>query len=149
MAELPFQGIVYSPLLRTKQTADIIYEILKQKEALSGRNLWMRENALLMEQDYGCANGRSITFTDEEWDQWYSCYGQGGESDREFEKRINRAALSLLMYEAESLLIISHGAVIGKLMEIITGQPVLISGIKNGTIYCVEVETKNQNEIVF
>ena len=95
----------------------------------------------MMEQDYGCANGRFITFTDEEWESWYATYGQGGEPDQQFEARMHQAARSLLECGEECVIVVSHGAVVSKLVKILTGKVTPISGIGNGTVTCVEVET--------
>lgn len=140
ICEISFQGIVYSPLLRARQTAEIIFEKVKREWSNAEKRIWKKENVLLMEQDYGCANGRFITFSDEEWETWYATYGQGGESDQQFEARIHQAAKSLLQYGEECILVVSHGAVVSKLAKMFTGQEYPISGIGNGTIICVETE---------
>lgn len=68
LKKIPFQGILYSPLLRARQTAKIIYNCLNQEKKTAEqkdteRKLWKKEEILLMEQDYGSANGLPITFS--------------------------------------------------------------------------------------
>lgn len=154
LKKIPFQGILYSPLLRARQTAKIIYNCLKQEKKTTEqkdkeRKLWKKEEILLMEQDYGSANGLPITFSDDEWEQWFRDHAVGAETDRQFEARMYRAAERILENQAESLLVVSHGAVMGKLAEIFTGQIYPISGIGNGEILCLEVEKNRTGRFLY
>ena len=92
LKKIPFQGILYSPLLRARQTAKIIYNCLnqeKKRQSKKTRNgsFGRKEEILLMEQDYGSANGLPITFSDDEWEQWFRDHAVGAETDRQFEAR--------------------------------------------------------------
>lgn len=60
-----------------------------------------------------------------------------------------RAAERILENQAESLLVVSHGAVMGKLAEIFTGQIYPISGIGNGEILCLEVEKNRTGRFLY
>lgn len=152
LREYSFEGIVCSPLLRARQTAEQIFSVLKKEECRTDkpdRPLWLKENPLLMEQDYGSANGRLIAFSDEEWKTWYQTYGDGGETDGQFGERMERAAEAILSYPAKALLVVSHGAVISQLAELFTGQNHPVSGIGNGEILCLEVEADRTGRYLY
>lgn len=144
-----FQGIVYSPLLRAEKTAKIIASFLEKEKRTADRAWFTAQNPLLKEQDYGSANGLFISFSDGEWEEWYRANSVGGETDEAFEARMDEAARSLLDYGAESLLVVSHGAVISRLAERFTGQKHPVSKIKNGEILCVEVEKNRTGRYLY
>ncbi len=115
-----FDLAVSSPLVRAKETAQIVAEVL---------NIPVEEDPIWMERDNGSMSGLtreevSKLFPEPAFRTPYDSFGENGEGDWELFLRAGRAMHELLKRPAGSYLVVTHGGLLNKLMYAILGIPV-------------------------
>lgn len=118
--QIKFDLAVTSPLVRAKETAQIIAAML---------NIPLEEDPIWMERDNGQMSGLTrdeVTqlFPEPEFRTPYDSFGKSGESDWELYLRAGRAVHELLKRPAGRYLIVTHGGLLNKVMYAILGIPV-------------------------
>jgi 2,3-bisphosphoglycerate-dependent phosphoglycerate mutase len=112
-----FDKIICSPLLRAKQTAEIIN--FHQKSLIEFDPIWM-------ERDYGILTGKRLDDlkTDKPRPDFINPYdpiGDTGESDWDLFIRAGKALQSIFHQNPGNYLIVSHGGILNKVMNNIIG----------------------------
>lgn len=115
--DVKFDLIVTSPLLRAKETAEIIASAL---------NVNVESEPLLMERDIGEYAGLTALevrsrFAQSDFYTPYDSVGGSGEGDWELFLRAGLALHNLLKREPGQYLIVSHGGLLNQLMHAIVG----------------------------
>jgi broad specificity phosphatase PhoE len=118
--EVKFDLTVTSPLIRAKETAQIITDILKTP---------LEVDPIWVERD----NGRFSGLTREEVNERcpepefmtpYDAFGKSGESDWELYLRAGKGVHELIKRPPGKYLIVTHGGLLNKVMYAILGIPV-------------------------
>jgi probable phosphoglycerate mutase len=114
-----FDAIIASPLLRAKQTAEII---------ASGMNLSIDFDEAWCERHTGKAEGRPFSevkfhYADQPQETAYDPLFESGESRWDLFIRAANAMQHLLRRPAGSYLVVSHGAIMGAALHTVLGIP--------------------------
>ena len=114
---LKFDLVIASPLVRTKETAEIIASAL---------NVTIEFEPLWLERDNGDFSGLTAhevrqNFTQSQFSTPYDPVGGDGEGDWELFLRAGQALQSLLKREPARYLIVSHGGLLNQFMHAVTG----------------------------
>ena len=118
--QVKFDLAVTSPLVRAKETAEIIANILKIPLELDP--IWVeRDNGELSGLTQAEAQER---FPRPEFITPYDSFGESGEGDWELYLRAGRAVHELIKRPAGKYLIVSHGGLLNKVTYAILGIPV-------------------------
>jgi probable phosphoglycerate mutase len=115
--QVKFDLVIASPLLRTKETAEIIAAVL---------NVTIEFEPLWLERDNGDFSGLTAhevrqNFTHPQFSTPYDPVGGDGEGDWELFLRAGRALQSLLKREPARYLIVSHGGLLNQFMHAVIG----------------------------
>lgn len=115
--QVTFDKMIASPLLRARQTAEIIARKL---------NMPIEQNPLWMERDAGMISGLHHTIAQERYPQPdfvtpYEPFGVNGESQWDVYLRAGKAAQDLLRRPPGNYLIVSHGGLMDMFMYAILG----------------------------
>lgn len=115
-----FDLVVTSPLIRARETAQIVAEVL---------NIPLEEDPVWMERDNGLMSGLTREEVEERFPQPefrtpYDAFGESGEGDWELFLRAGKAVHELLKRPAGRYLIVTHGGLLNKLMYAMLGIPV-------------------------
>ncbi|MBI1854496.1 MAG: histidine phosphatase family protein [Chloroflexi bacterium] len=118
--QMTFDLAVTSPLVRAKETAQIIAEML---------NIPLEEDPIWMERDNGAMSGLTRDevvklFPEPDFRTPYDSFGESGEGDWELFLRAGRAVHQLLKRPPGKYLIVTHGGLLNKVMYAILGIPV-------------------------
>lgn len=137
LADTPFDAIYTSPLLRAKQTADIIG---------SAFHMPLFERTDLFERNYGTLAGSSWAevaerHTDNARDldqqQQYDYTAFGGERAAQVQERLEHFLAELKSGSAKCPLVVCHGGIIRMLQHLIHGRPE--QTIEHGAIHTFEI----------
>ena len=112
-----FDLLISSPLIRTKETSEIIAATL---------NVTVEFDPLWLERDNGDFSGRTAhevrqNFTHPQFSTPYDPVGGDGEGDWELFLRAGQALQSLLKREPARYLIVSHGGLLNQFMHAVIG----------------------------
>lgn len=115
--DIHFDTIISSPLVRARQTAEIIGDILGKKVELDP--IWI-------ERDTGKLTGmnrKEASNTSYFYDFFtpYQGMGETGESDFDLFLRAGKALTSLIKRPAGSYLVVSHGGILNQVLHVILG----------------------------
>ncbi len=115
--KVKFDLVIASPLVRTKETAEIIASAL---------NVTIEFEPLWLERDNGDFSGLTAyevrqNFTQSQFSTPYDPVGGDGEGDWELFLRAGQALQSLLKREPARYLIVSHGGLLNQFMHAVTG----------------------------
>ncbi len=115
-----FDLAVTSPLVRAKETAQIVADVLL---------LPLEEDPIWMERDNGLMSGLTREEVEERFPQPdfrtpYDAFGENGEGDWELFLRAGKAVHELIKRPAGKYLIVTHGGLLNKVMYAILGIPV-------------------------
>ncbi|MEA1979145.1 MAG: histidine phosphatase family protein [Chloroflexota bacterium] len=115
--DVSFDAIIASPLLRAKQTAEII---------ASGMNLPIDFDEAWFERQSGKAEGKTydeamLHYADQHHDTAYDPLFETGESRWDLFIRAANAMQHLLRRPAASYLVVSHGAILGAALHTVLG----------------------------
>lgn len=105
LADTKIDIIICSPLLRAKQTAEIIS---------AGRNIPIIYDRRIIERDYGEFTGKQITDFDFKgfWNYYKNGQYQGAENIQSFFARIYQFLIDVLNnYKGSNVLVVTHGGV--------------------------------------
>ena len=117
---LQFDLAVTSPLVRTRETAQIIVNALK---------IPLEEDRIWVERDNGELSGLTREEVDAHFPRPafitpYDSFGESGEGDWELYLRAGKAVHELIKRPAGKYLIVTHGGLLNKVMYAILGIPV-------------------------
>jgi broad specificity phosphatase PhoE len=113
-----FDQVFCSPLLRAKHTAEIISSIL---------GIPLQEDPIWMERRLGIAEGlpyeqiQAKLLTRQDFPSSYEPLFESGESEWDLYARAAKAVQSLLHCDYQSILVVSHGAILSAVMRAILG----------------------------
>lgn len=115
-----FDLAVTSPLVRAKETAQIIAGVLQ---------IPVEEDRIWMERDNGLMSGLTREeveglFSQPEFRTPYDAFGESGEGDWELFLRAGKAVYELLKRPRGKYLVVTHGGLLNKVMYAILGIPV-------------------------
>jgi broad specificity phosphatase PhoE len=115
-----FDLAVTSPLVRAKETAQIIAGVL---------DIPLEEDPIWMERDNGLMSGLTREEVEErfpppDFRTPYDPFGESGEGDWELFLRAGKAVHELIKRPAGKYLIVTHGGLLNKVMYAILGIPV-------------------------
>jgi len=115
-----FDAAVTSPLVRAKETAEIITRILKVP---------LEEDGNWVERDNGELSGLTRSEVEERFPRPpfitpYDSFGESGEGDWELYLRAGRAVHELIKRPAGKYLVVTHGGLLNKVMYAILGIPI-------------------------
>ncbi len=115
-----FNAVITSPLIRAKETAEIISTVLKAP---------VEEDPIFMERNAGQISGLTRDealklFPGPELRTSYDSFGESGEGDWELYLRAGKALHQLLKRPVGKYLIVTHGGLLNKLMYAMLGIPV-------------------------
>ncbi|MBI5963401.1 MAG: histidine phosphatase family protein [Chloroflexi bacterium] len=115
--KVKFDLVIASPLVRTKETAEIIASAL---------NVTIEFEPLWLERDNGEFSGLTVhevrqNFTQSQFSTPYDPVGVDGEGDWELFLRAGQALQSLLKREPARYLIVSHGGLLNQFMHAVIG----------------------------
>ncbi len=115
--KVKFDLVIASPLVRTKETAEIIASEL---------NITIEFEPLWLERDNGEFSGLTVhevrqNFTQSRFSTPYDPVGVDGEGDWELFLRAGQALQSLLKREPARYLIVSHGGLLNQFMHAVIG----------------------------
>ena len=115
-----FDKAISSPLLRARQTAEIISQELEI--SIDFEDNWM-------ERDYGCFSGlkpaeAQVRYPQPDFVHPFLAIGESGESEWDIYLRAGHALQELLRYPPGSYLVVSHGGILNRVMFAILGIPV-------------------------
>ncbi len=118
--EVKFDLVVTSPLIRAKETAKIVADVL---------NVPLEEDSIWMERDNGLMSGLTREEVEERFPQPdfrtpYDSFGESGEGDWELFLRAGKAVHELIKRPTGKYLIVTHGGLLNKVMYAILGIPV-------------------------
>jgi len=118
--QVKFDLAVSSPLVRAKETAEIITTKL---------NIPLELDPLWMERDNGAMSGLTRDevvklFPEPDFRTPYDSFGESGEGDWELFLRAGKAVHELLKRPAGKYLIVTHGGLLNKVMYAVLGIPV-------------------------
>ena len=118
--QVKFDLAVSSPLVRAKETAEIITTKL---------NVPLELDPLWMERDNGAMSGLTRDevvklFPEPDFRTPYDSFGESGEGDWELFLRAGKAVHELLKRPAGKYLIVTHGGLLNKVMYAVLGIPV-------------------------
>lgn len=117
---MKFDLAVTSPLVRAKETAEIIAGVLKVP--VEADPIWMERNA---GEIAGLTRTEALErFPEPEFRTPYDAFGQSGEGDWELYLRAGTAVHQLLKRPAGKYLIVTHGGLLNKVMYAVLGIPV-------------------------
>ena len=115
-----FDLVVSSPLIRAKETAEIIAGVLKVP--VEADPIWMERSA---GQISGLTREEALArFPEPEFRTPYDAFGQNGEGDWELYLRAGTALHQLLRRPAGRYLVVTHGGLLNKVMYAVLGIPV-------------------------
>lgn len=107
--DIPLSAVYCSPLLRARQTADLV---------LAGRDMELQFDARLVERSFGAYEGRGVDELMQAGYQWDRSFADdeytmfGIETLGEMKKRIFSFLDELVESGEEEVLIVSHGAIV-------------------------------------
>ncbi len=108
LAEIDFDVCYSSPLIRAKETAEII---CRNKTKII-------EDVLLMERDCGVYSGRNKCEID--WNDYDK--NNSVESDQELFKRAEDFARKIKQIDAKNILVVSHSGLLKNLLHVLNGE---------------------------
>jgi broad specificity phosphatase PhoE len=118
-AEVAFDEIVCSPMRRARQTAKIVAAALRYRGQI-------RQDPIWKERAFGVLEGKNFQdlqdhHADVDYFHPYSPAGEGGESQVDLYIRAAQGVQDLLGRRVERTLVVSHGALLGKVLYFIMG----------------------------
>ena len=145
---VPENSILFvSPMLRARQTAEIMFPDLKQTVIDEIR-----------EMDFGAfeAKNHKMLNGDPDYQAWLDSGGYmkipGGESIAVFKERILeglKKAVQIARKEgADNVYIVAHGGTLMAAMSSLTGEDYFDFNVPNGMGYCIELEADDAGNIV-
>jgi 2,3-bisphosphoglycerate-dependent phosphoglycerate mutase len=117
--KVDFDSIISSPLQRAQQTAEIVADVLGFQGEITLDPIWM-------ERKFGALEGKpfvEINQTEPAIDYFhpYIPAGEGGESQVDLYIRAAQGVQRLLLRPSQRTLVVSHGALIGKVLFFVLG----------------------------
>jgi broad specificity phosphatase PhoE len=118
-AEVAFDEIVCSPMRRARQTAEIVAKELEYRGEI-------RQDPIWQERGFGNLEGKSFqdlrqNNPDVDYFHPYTPAGEGGESQVDLYIRAAQGVQDLLKRRIERTLVVSHGAMLGKVLFFVLG----------------------------
>jgi broad specificity phosphatase PhoE len=118
-SQVAFDSIISSPLQRARRTAEIVAEVLGYNGEIILDSIWM-------ERGFGALEGKTFTEINQadppvDYFHPFIPAGEGGESQLDLYLRAAQGLQRLLLRPSQRTLVVSHGALIGKLLYFVLG----------------------------